>query len=83
MNWGLFDYLKSEFKNFTTVERQVERQVINTENFPDPNWISGFVTGEESFDVIIPRDSTSKLGHRVQLKFRISQHVRDIRLMQY
>jgi len=33
MNLGLSDFLKSEFIDFTPVERQV----INTENIPDPN----------------------------------------------
>ena len=42
MNKGLSDFLKSEFKDFIPVERQI----INTENIPDPNWISGFVTGD-------------------------------------
>ena len=33
MNLGLSDFLKSEFIDFTPVERQV----INTEIIPDPN----------------------------------------------
>jgi hypothetical protein len=33
MNLGLSDLLKSEFSQFTSVERQF----INTENIPDPN----------------------------------------------
>ena len=33
MNLGLSDFLKSEFKDFTPVERQI----INTENIPNPN----------------------------------------------
>ena len=69
MNLGLSDMLKSEFSKFTPVERPV----INTENIPDPNWIAGFVTGEGSFDVNIPQ-STHKIGYRVQLRFRITQH---------
>lgn len=78
MNLGLSDLLKSEFNEFTPVERPV----INTKNIPDGNWIAGFVTGEGSFDVNIPQ-STNKIGHRVQLRFRITQHERDIKLMEY
>ena len=78
MNLGLSDFLKSEFNDFTPVERQV----INTENIPDPNWIAGFVTGEGNFDVRITQQSTNKIGSRVQLRFRISQHERDIKLME-
>lgn len=42
MNLGLSDLLKSEFKDFVPVERPV----INTEEIPDPNWVSGFVSGK-------------------------------------
>ncbi len=69
MNLGLSDLLKSEFNEFTPVDRPV----INTENIPDPNWIAGFVTGEGSFDVNITQ-SNHKIGYRIQLRFRITQH---------
>jgi hypothetical protein len=78
MNLGLSDLLKSEFNDFIPVERQI----INTENIPDPNWISGFVNGEGNFDVRVTQQSTNKIGYKVQLRFRISQHQRDIRLME-
>lgn len=78
MNLCLSDFLKSEFNDFTPVERQV----INTENIPDPNWIAGFVSGEGNFDVRITKQPTNKIGSRVQLRFRISQHERDIKLME-
>jgi len=77
MNLGLSDMLKTEFKEFIPVERPV----INTENIPNPAWISGFVSGEGNFDVIIV-NSTNKLGKRVQLRFRIVQHERDLKLME-
>jgi len=79
MNLGLSDFLKSEFIDFTPVERQV----INTEIIPDPNWIAGFASGEGCFDVRITQSSGCKIGHRVQLRFRISQHERDLNLMKY
>ena len=77
MNLGLSDKLKTEFKDFIPVERPV----IYTENISDPAWISGFVTGEGNFDVIIV-NSTNKIGKRVQLRFRIVQHERDLNLME-
>ena len=77
MNLGLSDSLKLEFPNYVPVERPV----ININNVTlDPNWISGFVSAEGNFDVRIPA-TNSKLGHRVQLRFRITQHNRDIQLM--
>ncbi len=77
MNLGLSNMLKSEFDGYTPVERPV----INYNVILDPYWISGFVSTEGNFDVRIP-STNSKLGYRVQLRFRISQHSRDLRLME-
>lgn len=78
MNLGLSDKLKSEFAGYTPVERLV----FNNDNVNlNPNWISGFVSAEGNFDVRMPL-SKSKIGYRVQLRFRITQHQRDIRLME-
>ena len=77
MNLGLSDALKSEFVGFTPVERPI----INTENIPHPSWISGFASGEGNFDVRIS-PSSNKIGYRVQMRFRISQHERDLRLLE-
>ena len=78
MNLGLSEGLKSEFAGYTPVERPV----INSDNIIlDPHWISGFVSAEGNFDVRIP-STNSKLGYRVQLRFRITQHSRDLRLME-
>lgn len=79
INLGLSDFFKSEFKDFIPIEKSV----IKTENIPDPNWISGFVTGEGNFDVRITEYSKNKIGYRVQLRFRISQHERDTELLTY
>lgn len=59
----------------------LEKPVINFDNvIIYPGWISGFVSAEGNFDVRIP-STNSKLGYRVQLRFRITQH-RDMRLME-
>lgn len=78
MNLGLSDMLKSEFNEISPVERPV----INTENIPDPNWFAGFVSGDGSFDINIPQTS-NKIGHRVQLRFRITHHERDKNLLDF
>ncbi len=78
MNLSLFDFLKFKFNNFILVKRQI----INTINIPNPNWIAGFVTGESYFDVIFNQHSSNNIGIRVQLRFRITQHSKDIRLME-
>lgn len=78
MNLGLSDTLKSEFAGYIPVERPV----LKHDNFIlNPAWLSGFISAEGSFDVRIP-STNSKLGYRVQLRFRISQHSRDLILMQ-
>jgi hypothetical protein len=59
----------------------VERPIINTDNIPHPSWISGFVSGEGNFDVRIS-SSSNKIGYWVQLRFRISQHSRDLSLLE-
>lgn len=70
--------LKSEF----LAHSPVERPIINSENVKlNPEWISGFVSGEGNFDVRVP-STNSKLGFRVQLRFRITQHSRDVKLME-
>ena len=76
MNLGLSDLLllkKYEFNNFSPVDRPII--ILKT----DLNWISGFVTGQGNFDVKISEQSTNKIGFRVQLRFRISQHPRGRR----
>jgi hypothetical protein len=77
MNLGLSDMLKSEFKEYNSVERPI----INSDNIPHSSWIAGFVSGEGNFDVRITQ-STNKIEYRVQLRFRITQHERDIKLME-
>ena len=94
---GLSDFLKNEFAHLKIYspahgveipdicEANSSLNLVSgayaVEKIPDPNWISGFVTGEGSFDANITK-TTSKLGYRVQLRFRISQHNRDVKLME-
>ena len=37
---------------------------------------------ELHFDVRITKQSSNRIGYRVQLRFRITQHERDLRLME-
>jgi hypothetical protein len=77
INLGLSKQLKSEFKQFSPVIRPI----INTDIIPNPNWISGFTSGEGNFSIKIFKGKT-KTGYRVQLKFRLVQHSRDRKLME-
>jgi hypothetical protein len=80
MNLGLSDFLISEFVKIYPVKRPI----IKTENIPNNNWIAGFVfvSGEGNFDVRITQQLSNKIGSRVQLRFRISQHERDLKLIE-
>jgi len=78
MNLGISDLIKFEFNKFTPVERPN----ILTNKIPNPNWVAGFTTGEGNFDIRILKSKTHKIGNKIQLRFRISQHERDIKLME-
>ena len=78
LNLGVSNTLKTEFSNITPVKREI----IQTNNIPDSYWISGFVSGEGNFDAGIRKSQTNLIGSRVYLRFRLTQHVRDIQLME-
>jgi len=77
MNKGLSDELKLAFPGITPVERP---EVQLPKSF-DPFWLAGFVSAEGCFRVTIYKSPTSKLGKSVQLKFQITQHIRDRELL--
>ena len=91
MNLGISETQKSNFsltlwadavvKKAEVLINPVVRPVIITNNIFDPNWISGFVSGDGNFDVRVTQ-STNKIGYRIQLRFRITQHERDLKLME-
>ena len=78
MNTGLSEIIKSEFSNNIN---PVNRGIIQSNIIPDPQWISGFVSGEGNLDVGIKK-SKNVIGYQVYLRFRISQHARDTKLME-
>lgn len=76
LNLGLNENLLSKFSDIESVNRPV---VVNSE-IPSPFWISGFVTGDGSFNVNIynPANKSSVFS----LNFQITQHVRDKLLLE-
>ena len=48
----------------------------------DPYWLAGFTEGEGCFFVVVQKSSNTKTGFSVSLRFQITQHIRDIELMQ-
>ncbi len=60
----------------------VERPKFDLTFIPDPAWLAGFFEGESCFFISIYKSSKSKLGWAVQLVFKLTQHSRDIKLLQ-
>ena len=73
LNLGIPDDLKKAFLNVTSVPRP-EVELPNSIN---PNWIRGFTSGEGSFGITIRNSPSHKVGQKVSLLFRITQHSRD------
>lgn len=78
MNNGLSPELKAAFPNITPINRPV----VTINEIPDPHWLAGFTDGDGSFFVRVIRSNTHKIGAQVILNYRLTQHKRDIALMQ-
>jgi hypothetical protein len=76
LNKGLTDDLNEAYPNIVPVARPPYKFT----GIPDPNWISGFVSGDSSFCVSIEK-SNNKIGHRVRLIFGTCLHIRDKALL--
>ena len=59
----------------------VERPLVENVEVPHSQWLAGFASGECSFKIGLHKSAT-KLGYTVYLRFQISQHVRDIKLIE-
>ena len=44
--------------------------------------MAGFISAEGCFSVFIFKSQYVKLGYQVQLRFRLTQHVRDVQLLE-
>nr|QBM09621.1 hypothetical protein [Dactylella sp.] len=76
MNKGLSLELKDSFSNIIPATRTT----VITETILNPWWLVGFASGEGCFFINISKSAT-KVGARVQLIFKITQHTRDIQLI--
>jgi hypothetical protein len=71
INKGLTPELEAAFPDIVPVERPL----VAPGNL-GPNWVAGFVTGEGCFFIEI-KNSKTKIGFSVGLRFSITQHSRD------
>ena len=77
MNLGLTDILKAAFPNYSPILRPIVEGLI----IPNPLWVVGFVSGEGCFFINLITNKYSNKTY-VQLRFSISQHFRDIKLIE-
>ena len=78
MNWGISEELKTALPNIIAVDRPVSTGDVI---IPDPHWLVGFTEGEGCFSIIINESSTIKTGFQIQLRFKLTQHIKDEKLM--
>lgn len=79
LNWGLSDKFKESFPNVELAAPIVRPEVKFTE-IQDINWFVGFTEGEGCFMVIV-QQAKNKERYDVSLRFTITQHNRDIVLL--
>lgn len=77
MNNGLSENLKGEFP----LHEPYPRPLIYNLDIPHAQWVSGFVSGDGFFYVLIRQTTAKAENFRVVLRFVISQHQRDNELM--
>lgn len=78
INLGLSDTLKKAFPNINPISRPLNID----RNIKDPNWLAGFIDGEGCFNINIIKTQSNKTGYQVKARFILTQHSRDIELMQ-
>jgi hypothetical protein len=77
INTGTSDALRLAFPDISPVLRPV---VVDQE-IKDPNWVTGFTSGDGSFLINTLKTPRSKLNLEVRLEFKVTQHSRDAVLM--
>lgn len=78
MNKGITTKLKDSFLNI----KPVARPLVDLITVPNPQWLTGFVDGEGCFLISIVTNDSAITGKIVSLRFSITQHARDIKLLE-
>jgi hypothetical protein len=77
LNLGLSESLSKAFPNV----KSVDRIPFVFQGIPDPNWISGFTSGDGSFNLKIGKTNNTSIGVRIQLRFGIGLHIRELEVI--
>lgn len=78
LNLGLSDDLNVSFPNI----KPVLRPLVLDKDIPHADWVAGFTSGDGSFYLHLRKNEEFKVGYRVEIVYRISQHLRDAQLME-
>lgn len=71
---------KKVFKYYPNI-KPVKRVSISLPNNLNPFWVSGFVSGDGGFSIIIRPSKSNILKQQISCRFHIAQHIRDMELM--
>lgn len=77
LNWGLSDKFKEFFPNVIPTARPE----VKFSEIQDINWFVGFVEGEGCFMVVV-QEAKNKERYDISLRFTITQHNRDLVLLE-
>lgn len=84
MGKGLTNELKTAFPDLITAnELGISDLTLSPDLIIDPCWLAGFISAEGCFIIGIYKSTSVKTGYQVQLKFVLSQHIRDKELFEY
>lgn len=78
LNKGLPTAVKDKFLDIlpTILPKYEISPIIN------PNWLAGFITAEGSFYISLYKSDKRKAGYAVSLSFSLSQHIKDVELLE-
>lgn len=81
LNKGLPESVKKEFRDIKAAILPLARKLKTPLNF-NPNWIAGFITAEGSFFISLYPNDKRKAGCAISLSFSLSQHIKDVNLLE-
>lgn len=77
MNQGLTEELTADFPDIVPKSKPIFKDLT----VQDPNWISGFTSGDGCFHVSLYKSSFTKSGYGIVLRLQLAQHNRDFLLL--
>lgn len=58
-----------------------DKPIVNLPSNLNPQWVSGFVAGDGGFSIYVRRAKDYVIGEKVDSRFHIAQHSKDLELM--